>query len=81
MVFEPEGNSHELKAITQKDNLQVRIMHSNVPQMKTVAKTIRENRDEILNFFDHRVTNAVLEGMNSVIQSAKRLAEEPLPAS
>ena len=50
------------------------IMHSNVPQMKTVAKTIRENRDEILNYFDHRVTNAVLEGMNSIIQSAKRLA-------
>ena len=50
------------------------IMHSNVPQMKTVAKTIRENKAEILNYFDHRRTNAVLEGMNSVIQSAKRLA-------
>lgn len=27
-----------------------------------------------MNYFDHRLTNAVLEGMNSVIQSAKRLA-------
>ena len=50
------------------------IMHSNVPQMKSVAKTLRENRDEVLNYFDHRRTNAVLEGVNSVIQSAKRLA-------
>lgn len=50
------------------------IMHSNVPQMKEVAKTLRRNRDEVLNYFDHRLTNAVLEGMNSVIQSAKRLA-------
>ena len=50
------------------------IMHSNVPQMKSVAKTIRENWGEVLNYFDHRRTNAVLEGMNSVIQSAKRLA-------
>ena len=50
------------------------IMHSNVPQMKTVARTIREHRAEILNYFDHRLTNAVLEGMNSVIQSAKRQA-------
>ena len=27
-----------------------------------------------MNYFDHRLTNAVLEGMSSVIQSAKRLA-------
>jgi len=50
------------------------IMHSNVPQMKTVARTLRENRAEILNYFDHRRTNAVLEGMNSIIQAAKRQA-------
>ena len=50
------------------------IMHSNVPQMKSVAKTIRENKKEILNYFDHRLTNAILEGMNSIIQSAKRQA-------
>ena len=50
------------------------IMHSNIPQMKTVAKTIRESKPEILNYFDHRRTNAVLEGMNSIIQSAKRQA-------
>ncbi|WP_165043106.1 transposase, partial [Adlercreutzia sp. ZJ138] len=25
-------------------------------------------------YFDHRLTNAVLEGMNSIIQSAKRQA-------
>ena len=44
------------------------------PDRVTVAKTLRENKAEILNYFDHRVTNAVLEGMNSVTQSAKRLA-------
>ena len=49
-------------------------MHSNVPQMKTVARTLRENRAEVLNYFDHRRTNAVLEGMNSIIQAAKRQA-------
>ena len=50
------------------------IMHSNVPQTRTVARTIREHRAEILNYFDHRLTNAVLEGTSSVIQSAKRQA-------
>jgi transposase len=48
------------------------IMHSNVPRMKKVAKTIRENWDDILNWWDSRVTNAILEGTNSLIQSIKR---------
>ena len=34
----------------------------------------RLSKAEILNYFDHRRTNAVLEGMNSIIQSAKRQA-------
>ena len=42
--------------------------------MKTVARTIREHRAEIPDHSGHRLTNAVLEGMNSVIQSAKRQA-------
>ena len=62
------------EAESELDALCSWIMHSNVPQMKTVAKTIRENKAEILNYFDHRRTNAVLEGMNSIIQSAKRQA-------
>ncbi|MBQ9067648.1 MAG: ISL3 family transposase [Eggerthellaceae bacterium] len=62
------------EAESELDALCSWIMHSNVPQMKAVAKTIRENKAEILNYFDHRLTNAVLEGMNSVIQSAKRQA-------
>ena len=59
------------EAESELDSLCSWIMHSNIPQMKTVAKTIRENKAEILNYFDHRRTNAVLEGMNSIIQSAK----------
>ena len=50
------------------------IMHSNVPQMKTVARTIREHRAEILNCFDHRPANAVPGGTSSAVQSAKRQA-------
>ncbi len=52
------------------------IMHSNVPQTRTVARTIREHRAEIPDYFDHRPANAVLEGTSSVIQSAKRQARE-----
>ena len=69
-----ECGSKEEAAAAELDALCSWIMHSNVPQTKPVAKTLRENRDEVLNYFDHRRTNAVLEGINSVIQSAKRLA-------
>ena len=50
------------------------IMHSNVPQTRTVARTIREHRAEIPDYSGHRPANAVLEGTSSVIQSAKRQA-------
>ena len=59
------------EAESELDSLCSWIMRSNIPQMKTVAKTIRENKAEVLNYFDHRRTNAVLEGMNSIVQSAK----------
>ena len=49
-------------------------MHSNVPEMKRVARTVREEREGVLNWFSSRATNAILEGLNSVIQSMKRAA-------
>lgn len=48
------------------------IMHSNVPQMKTAARSIRAEREGALNWFSARSSNGFLEGMNSVIQSLKR---------
>lgn len=40
--------------------------------MKAVAKTVRENKTEMFNYFDHGLTNTALEGMNSIIQLAKK---------
>ena len=56
------------------DRLVSWMMHSNVPEMKRVARTVRENREGILNYFGSRLTNAYLEGANSLIQSIKRAA-------
>jgi transposase len=42
--------------------------------MKTAAKTLKENKDTILNYFDNRITNALAEGLDSMIQTAKRRA-------
>jgi len=49
-------------------------MHSRLFPMKEFAKLIRNHWNEILNYFEHRYTNAILEGMNSIIQNIKRRA-------
>ena len=50
------------------------MMHSRLSQMKKLCGMIRDHWSEILNYFDDRYTNAILEGMNSVIQNIKRRA-------
>ena len=50
------------------------MMHSRLPSMKKVAKSLRKNKTEILEYFEHRISNAFAEGMNSLIQGAKRKA-------
>lgn len=47
---------------------------SRLDPMKTVSKTLKENQATILNYFDNRITNALAEGLNSMIQMAKRRA-------
>ncbi len=39
-----------------------------------MARTIREHQDGILRWFQTRVTNGLLEGINSLIQAAKAKA-------
>lgn len=42
--------------------------------MKKAALTMMRHKDEILNYFTSRLTNAISEGINSMIQAAKRKA-------
>ena len=62
------------EAGAELDRLLSWMMHSNVPEMKRVARTVRENREGILSYFGSRLTNAYLEGANSLIQSIKKAA-------
>ena len=50
------------------------VAHSNVPQMKRVAATVREEREGILSWLSRRSTNGIVEGMNPAIQPMKRAA-------
>ena len=42
--------------------------------MKEAAGTLMRHRDQILAYFKNRITNAICEGINSMIQAAKRKA-------
>jgi len=44
--------------------------HSNVRKMKAVARTLRKEREGILNWWKRGSTNSFLESLNSVVQSA-----------
>lgn len=64
----PEEAQSALKKLTSW------MMHSKLEPMKNVAKSFRKNKTEILEYFKNRLTNAFAEGMNSMIQTAKRKA-------
>ena len=50
------------------------LKRSRLQPMKKVADTLKEHKQTILAYFYHRVTNAMAEGINSLIQAAKRKA-------
>lgn len=39
--------------------------------IKQVARTLKDHLDGLLNYFSHRITNAVTEGLNSMVQKLK----------
>lgn len=49
-------------------------IRSKLPEFKSAAKTIGSKLSGILNYFENKLTNAVLEGTNSMIQSIKSRA-------
>ena len=61
-------------AVEGYEELCLQLCNSNINEMKKLGKSLTRNAVEILNFFDSRKTNAVLEGFNSVISLIKRKA-------
>lgn len=56
------------------DNLYRWLRRSRLEPMKRAALSLRKNAKEILNIFTTKLTNAICEGINSMIQAAKRKA-------
>ena len=54
--------------------LQEKIASSSLPEFKELIRTLTNWRDEILNYFDYRITNGFVEGKNNRIKTIKRMA-------
>ena len=49
-------------------------IRSRLEPIKRAARTLKSHADGLLNYFEHRITNAVTEGLNSRIQEIKSAA-------
>ncbi len=62
------------KAVSAFASLYSWMRRCRLQPMKDAAVTLRNHRQGILAYFHHRITNVVCEGVNSMIQAAKRKA-------
>jgi len=46
--------------------------HSRLPPVIEAAKTLQRHLPNILTYFEHRITNAASEGLNSMIETLKK---------
>jgi transposase len=46
--------------------------HCRLKPVKKVARMLHTHLENVLTYFDHRITNAVSEGLNSKIQTVKK---------
>ncbi len=49
------------------------VMANGPPELKTAAGSLKDRKDQILMWYDHEVNNGFIEGMNSLIQTTKRV--------
>ena len=54
--------------------LEERIKGDSLPEFKELLYTLTNWREEILNYFDYRITNGFVEGKNNRIKTIKRMA-------
>ena len=54
--------------------LEKRIAKDSLPEFKQLLHTLSNWREEILNYFDYRITNGFVEGKNNRIKTIKRIA-------
>jgi transposase len=63
-----------MRAEERLELLEERIANSSLPEFKELLHTLTNWREEILNYFDYRITNGFVEGKNNRIKTIKRMA-------
>jgi transposase len=66
-------NTHYDRAVKSFDRLILELGMTDTPELLTLRKTLRSWREEILNYFKKRITNAMTEGFNRVASLEKNL--------
>jgi len=64
----------KIKAERKLGLLQEKITNSSLPEFRELLHTLENWGEEILNYFDYRITNGFVEGKNNRIKTIKRMA-------
>jgi transposase len=68
------SSTNVAQANTAFDSLYSWMRRCRLEPMKAAAETLKRHKSKILAYFKNRLTNAICEGINSMIQAAKRKA-------
>jgi len=68
------GEEDRMRAEERLELLEERIKGDCLPEFKELLHTLTNWREEILNYFDYRITNGFVEGKNNRIKTIKRMA-------
>ena len=68
------GEADRSRAEEMLGLLEERIGQDSLPEFKKLLPTLTNWREEILNYFDYRITNGFVEGKNNRIKTIKRMA-------
>ena len=70
-LYRTQGYKKAKRAFTK---LTDRMAYSKLPEIITLRKTLMKWREEILNYFENRITNARTEGFNNVAKLVQKRA-------
>jgi transposase len=74
LLFQELFTYNEERAITGLKKWYVWAMHSRLEPIKAFARTLKRHWNGIVRWFKTKLTNGILEGLNSLVQAAKARA-------
>jgi transposase len=72
-LYELYRNTHPQRARASFERLILELSMTDTPELVTLRKTLTSWKEEILNYFERRITNAMTEGFNRIASLVKNL--------